>query len=265
MKKGILFDSTLCIGCGACYQACKEKNNLPPTTANYLTDKLSAKTYTVVNQRNKRFIRQMCMHCDTPTCASVCPVGAFVKTSDGPVVYNQDKCMGCRYCMQACPFGVPAYQWDSALPLVRKCTLCNDRVAAGLPTACASVCPTGATKFGDREELIEEARARIRAHPDKYVNHIYGVEEVGGTSVLLLSDVPFETLGYRTGLSREPLPLLTWNVLQKIPNLVTVGSVVMGGIWWITNRRTEVQRARKEALRSEREDQQRLPPVKEDL
>jgi formate dehydrogenase iron-sulfur subunit len=266
MKKGILFDSTLCIGCGACYQACKEKNNLPPTTANYLTEKLSAKTYTVVNRRNNRFVRQMCMHCDTPTCASVCPVGAFVKTSDGPVVYNQDKCMGCRYCMQACPFGVPAYQWDSALPLVRKCTLCNDRVAAGLSTACAAVCPTGATKFGDREELIEEARARIRANPDKYVNHIYGVEEVGGTSVLLLSDVPFETLGYRTSLSREPLPLLTWNVLQKIPNLVTVGSVVMGGIWWITNRRTEVQRAaRKEAQRSEREDEPRLPPVKEEL
>ena len=256
MKKGILFDSTLCIGCGACYQACKEKNNLPPTTANYLADKLSAKTYTVVRNRNGRFVRQMCMHCDTPTCASVCPVGALVKTSAGPVVYNEDKCMGCRYCMQACPFGVPTYEWDSALPRVRKCTLCSDRVLAGLPTACASVCPTGATKFGDREELIEEAKARIRARPDKYVNHIYGVEEVGGTSVLLLSDVPFETLGYRTSLSKEPLPLLTWNVLQKVPNLVTVGSVVMGGIWWITNRRTEVQRAaREERVRNEREEE----------
>ena len=138
---------------------------------------------------------------------------------------------------------------------MRKCTLCNDRVLAGLQTACASVCPTGATKFGDRDELIEEAKARIRAHPDKYVNHIYGVEEVGGTSVLLLSDVPFETLGYRTSLSKEPLPLLTWNVLQKIPNLVTVGGVVMGGIWWITNRRTEVQRAaREEKLRNEHEE-----------
>jgi Fe-S-cluster-containing dehydrogenase component len=161
----------------------------------------------VVNRRNGRFIRQMCMHCDTPTCASVCPVGAVVKTSAGPVLYNEDKCMGCRYCMQACPFGVPRYQWDSALPRVRKCTLCNDRVAAGLATACATVCPTGATKFGDRDELIEEATARIRANPDKYVNHIYGVDEVGGTSVLLISDVPFESLGYRTNLSKEPLPL----------------------------------------------------------
>ena len=255
MKKGILFDSTLCIGCGACYQACKEKNDLPETTDAYLTDKLSARTYTVVNRRNGRFIRQMCMHCETPTCASVCPVGALVKTADGPVLYNEDKCMGCRYCMQACPFGVPRYEWNSALPRVRKCTLCSDRVAAGLATACATVCPTGATKFGDRDELIEEAKARLRANPDKYVNHIYGIEEVGGTSVLMLSDVSFESLGYRTNLSKEPLPLLTWNVLQEIPNLVSIGGVLMGGIWWITNRRNEVQRAaREEKLRKERED-----------
>jgi len=255
MKKGILFDSTLCIGCGACYQACKEKNDLPETTDAYLTDKLSARTYTVVNRRNGRFIRQMCMHCETPTCASVCPVGALVKTADGPVLYNEDKCMGCRYCMQACPFGVPRYEWNSALPRVRKCTLCSDRVAAGLATACATVCPTGATKFGDRDELIEEAKARLRANPDKYVNHIYGIEEVGGTSVLMLSDVSFESLGYRTNLSKEPLPLLTWNVLQEIPNLVSIGGVLMGGIWWITNRRNEVQRAaREEKQRKERED-----------
>ena len=195
MKIGILFDSTLCIGCGACYQACKEKNNLPRTTDNYLTDKLSAGTYTVVSNRSNRFIRQMCMHCETPTCASVCPVGALVKTSAGPVVYDEDKCMGCRYCMQACPFGAPTYEWNSALPRVRKCTLCADRVVAGLPTACAAVCPTGATKFGDREALIEEAKARIRANPGKYVDHIYGVEEVGGTSVLLLSDVSFRESG----------------------------------------------------------------------
>jgi formate dehydrogenase iron-sulfur subunit len=259
MKKGILFDSTLCIGCGACYQACKEKNDLPQTSDTYLIDTLSAKTYTVVNRRGGRFIRQMCMHCDTPTCASVCPVGALVKTADGPVLYNEDKCMGCRYCMQACPFGVPRYEWNSALPRVRKCTLCSDRIAAGLATACATVCPTGATKFGDRDELIEEAKARLRASPDKYVNHIYGIEEVGGTSVLMLSDVPFESLGYRTNLSKEPLPLLTWNVLQEIPNLVSIGGVLMGGIWWITNRRNEVQRAaREEKVRKERDEREDL-------
>ncbi|MBI3950455.1 MAG: 4Fe-4S dicluster domain-containing protein [Acidobacteria bacterium] len=244
-KKGILFDSTLCIGCGACYEACKEKNHLPQTNG-FLKDELSDKTYTIVKKRSGRFVRQMCMHCENPTCASVCPVIALEKTAAGPVIYHEDRCMGCRYCMQACPFNVPKYEWSELQPRVRKCTMCYDRVTAGLPTACAEVCPTGATKFGNRDELIEEARSRIRAQPAHYVNHIYGVEEVGGTSVLLLSDVPIEQLGYRTDLSKVPLPMLTWNVLQKIPNFVAVGSVLLGGIWWITNRRIEVQRAERE-------------------
>ncbi|HET9531588.1 MAG TPA: 4Fe-4S dicluster domain-containing protein [Blastocatellia bacterium] len=252
-KKAILFDSTLCTGCGACYSACKEKNNLPQTSAAFLTDKLSARTYTVVNRRNGRYVRRMCMHCQEPTCVSVCPVGALVKTSSGPVLYDASKCMGCRYCMQACPFNIPQYEWDDSLtPRVQKCTLCSDRISEGLPTACATVCPTGATKFGDREQMIEEAKARIRDNPGKYIDHIYGLEEVGGTSVLLLSDVPFETLGYRTDLLKEPLPMLTWAVLHQIPRVVAVGGVLMSGIWWITNRRNEVQRAeRDEKLRKE--------------
>lgn len=241
-KKGLLFDATLCIGCGACYQACKERNRLPPTATHFLEDQLSDQTYTVVKKRGGRFVRQLCMHCEVPTCASVCPVGALEKTAAGPVIYHEERCIGCRYCMLACPFGIPKYEWRKILPRVRKCDLCADRLAVGRPTACAEVCPTGATKFGDRQELIEEARARLRAHPQKYVPRIYGLEEVGGTSVLLLSDVPFERLGYRTDLLREPLPLLTWQVLQKIPNFVVVGGVLLGGIWWITNRRQEVQR-----------------------
>lgn len=124
--------------------------------------------------------------------------------------------------------------------------MCRDRVAAGLETACATVCPTGATKFGYRDELIEEARARIAKNPDKYVNHIYGVAEVGGTSVLLLSDVSFDTLGYQTNLSKEPLPQLTWEVLHKLPKIVGVGGILMSGIWWITKRREDVQRAERE-------------------
>jgi formate dehydrogenase iron-sulfur subunit len=247
-KRAILFDSTLCIGCGACYNACKEKNGLPQTASDFRRDNLSADTYTVVNRRNGRFVRRMCMHCEDPTCASVCPVGALTKTSLGPVTYDASKCMGCRYCMQACPFNVPQYEWDDSItPRVRKCDMCRDRIAANLPTACASVCPTGATKFGGRDELIEEAKLRIRENPDKYVDHIYGLKEVGGTSVLLLSAVPFETLGYRADLSTEPLPLLTWSVLHQLPKVVGVGGVLMSGIWWITSRRTEVQRAERDA------------------
>jgi formate dehydrogenase iron-sulfur subunit len=246
-QKALLFDSTRCIGCGACYNACKEKNKLPATAVNFLRDDLSADTYTVVNRRNNRYVRRMCMHCEEPTCVSVCPVGALAKSPEGPVSYDASKCMGCRYCMQACPFNIPQYEWDNPItPRVRKCDMCRDRVAAGLPTACASVCPTGATRFGDREELIAEAQARIRNNPGRYVDHVYGVTEVGGTSVLLLSDVPFDTLGYRTDLLLEPLPQLTWNVLHKLPKIVGVGGVLMSGIWWITKRRDEVQRAQRE-------------------
>ncbi len=240
-RKGLLVDVTLCIGCGACYEACKERQHLPQTAAHFLDDHLSDRTYTVVKKRGGRFVRQLCMHCEVPTCVSVCPVAALEKTATGPVIYHEERCIGCRYCMLACPFGIPKYEWTKPLPRVRKCDLCADRIAAGKPTACAEVCPTGATMFGDRQKLIEEARARIRAHPQKYVPKIYGLEEVGGTSVLLLSDVPFEHLGYRTDLLQEPLPLLTWQVLQKIPSFVIVGSVLLGGIWWITSRRREVQ------------------------
>ncbi len=246
MKKGILFDSTLCIGCGACYQACKEKNDLPQTTDNYLTDKLSAKAYTVVNRRNGRFIRQMCMHCDTPTCASVCPVGALRKTAAGPVLYDESRCIGCRYCLQACPFDVPRYEWSSLQPRVRKCNLCAERVAQGRPNACAEACPTGATIAGEREDLLRTARARLAAEPDKYVPHIYGEHEAGGTSVLFLSPIPFEELDLPSNLIQEPLPMLTFRVLGKIPYFVPLGGAFLGAVWWITNRRQEVAAAEQE-------------------
>jgi formate dehydrogenase iron-sulfur subunit len=151
--------------------------------------------------------------------------------------------MGCRYCMVACPFGVPKYEWNKVLPRVQKCTMCSDRVAAGNQTACAEACPTGATKFGERDELIAEAQKRIHDNPGNYVNHIYGLTEVGGTSVLLLSSVPFEQFGYRADLSQDPLPMLTYRVLSRIPDFVPLGGMMLGGVWWITHRREEVATA----------------------
>jgi formate dehydrogenase iron-sulfur subunit len=142
--------------------------------------------------------------------------------------------------MVACPFGVPKYEWGKVLPKVQKCTMCADRVAAGQQTACADICPTGATKFGERDDLIQEAQQRIRDNPGQYVEHIYGLTEVGGTSVLLLSSVPFEEFGYRTDLSKDPLPILTYRVLSRIPDFVPLGGMLLGGVWWITHRREEV-------------------------
>ena len=144
--------------------------------------------------------------------------------------------------MTACPFQVPAYEWHSRLPKVRKCDMCYDRQRSGKPTACADACPTGATTCGERDALVAEARRRLAEKPGNYCQRIYGLQEVGGTSVLYLSAVPFEQIGLRTNLPQQPLPALTWRALEAVPDVVSVGSVLLGGIWWITNRRDEVAR-----------------------
>jgi formate dehydrogenase iron-sulfur subunit len=240
MSKAILYDATICIGCKLCEKACAERNGLPYDEKIAAESKQSDHKFTVVMSEGDKFMRRLCMNCQDPTCVSVCPVGAFHKSALGPVSYEASRCIGCRYCMLACPFSVPKYEWSKALPLVRKCDMCADRVAKGQQTACAEACPTGATKFGDRDALIAEARDRIAANRSQYIDHIYGLNEVGGTSVLLLSSVPFDHFGYKDGFSNESMPLLTYRALSEIPNLVTAGAALLGGIWWITNRRYEV-------------------------
>jgi formate dehydrogenase iron-sulfur subunit len=243
MPKAILYDSTLCIGCRLCEAGCAERWGLPYDDEIAAQEHLSARKLTTIVTHDDHFSRRLCMHCSDPTCASVCPVGALQKTELGPVVYDEDRCIGCRYCMLACPFQVPAYEWNSRLPRIKKCDMCYERQEAGEPTACAAACPTGATISGDRDELIAEARRRIAEKPDQYNDRVYGIEEVGGTSVLFLSAVPFEQIGLRTGLAHEPLPVLTWRVLSLIPDIVAVGTVLLGGVWWITHRREDVAAA----------------------
>ncbi len=237
-KKAMLIDLTLCIGCNACQDACKVENSLPKGEEK----KLSSTAYTALEEHDGVYVRRMCQHCNEPTCVSVCPVGAFEKTAEGPVLYDETKCIGCRYCIQACPFQVPRYEWSSNYPRVQKCRLCADRLKKGLPTACAEACPTGATIFGDRDDLVRIAYERLHAAPDKYVDRIYGLQEVGGTSILYLSSVPFEKLGFNTKLEEAALPMLTWNALSKVPSVVSIGGALLCGIWWITNRRIEVQK-----------------------
>jgi len=257
MSKALLYDATICIGCKQCEKACAEHNQLPYDDATAAEEIQSDHKFTVVLARSDHFMRRLCMNCEDPACASVCPVGALHKTAAGPVLYQESRCMGCRYCMVACPFSVPKYEWGKLAPRVRKCTMCADRVLAGTPTACAEVCPTGATKFGERQELIAEAQQRIRDNPGQYINHIYGVSEVGGTSVLLLSGVPFAQFGYKADLTRDPLPLYTYRVLSRIPDFLPLGGMLLGGIWWITHRREEVAEAEgkqsAEAARNTRE------------
>ncbi|MFY9673366.1 MAG: 4Fe-4S dicluster domain-containing protein [Terriglobales bacterium] len=245
MSKAILYDSTLCIGCKQCEGACAQQNKLPYDDNVAAESVQSAHKYTVVLTKEDKFMRRLCMHCQKPACASVCPVGALHKTSAGPVIYDVWKCIGCRYCMVACPFSQPKYEWQALNPRVRKCIMCPDRVAEGKQTACAEICPTGATKFGERDALITEARKRLSDNPTNYKQRIYGVDEVGGTSVLLIAGVDVEEFGYPASakLGDMPMPEYTGRVMERIPDFIPLWTLVLGGIYWVSHRRDEVAEA----------------------
>ncbi len=236
--KGMIIDTAKCIGCRSCERACKKVNNQPDAKPEN-KEILTATAYTVIQTRPVPTkedpkavmpVKVQCMHCNNPACASVCPVGAFTKSAAGPVVYDKDRCIGCRYCMMACPFGVPRYEWQSATPYVQKCDFCARRQAQGLQPACSEACPVAALKFGTRADLIVEAENRIKASPDKYVNYIYGKDEVGGTSMLYLARLPFATLGFRTDLPTQAPPEATAEVMTKLPGVVVGAATLLGGI-----------------------------------
>ncbi|NOT00588.1 MAG: 4Fe-4S dicluster domain-containing protein [Phycisphaerales bacterium] len=208
---GVLMDITQCVGCRKCEYACGQAAgfNVPPIEtfddrAVFENDRRPGPaSYTVVNryaagESPERFVKVNCLHCNEPACASACLVGALQKTATGAVVYDPWKCMGCRYCMVACPFQIPAYEYDNAFtPQVRKCTMCADRIANGARVpACVEICPKECLIYGRRDELLALAHDRIRQHPDRYVEHIYGEHEAGGASWLYLSDRRFADLGF---------------------------------------------------------------------
>lgn len=253
---GLLTDLTLCVGCRSCEKACNEENKLPSPAVPF--DEVSvfkeirrpdAHAYTVVNRhenpkdKNMPIYRKIqCNHCKEPACATACPIHAYSKTPEGAVRYDEDLCFGCRYCMIACPFYVPAYDYEKALePKIVKCTMCYDtRVKHGKITACAEACPAGAITFGKRDELIKIARKRIEKNPDKYINHIYGEHEAGGTNWIYLSGVPFEQLGFATNVPNKPPIELTKGFLSSVPLVFTIWPALFGMCYAAVRHRDEV-------------------------
>jgi formate dehydrogenase iron-sulfur subunit len=258
----VLHDTTHCIGCRKCEAACNAVNELPKPAKPFddLTvlekpRRTSAQAYTVVNQfaphaegRPPVFVKKQCNHCLEPACASACFVKAFTKTPQGAVVYNPDVCVGCRYCMIACPFDIPAYEYSKALdPRIMKCTLCHPRVMEGKLPGCVEACPTEALVFGAREELLRVARDRIHTFPERYLDHIYGEHEMGGTSWLYLSGRPFADVGMREDLGTAAAGQLTSGALGAVPMVVGLWPVLLTGIWAITKRKEKIA-AQEQAL-----------------
>lgn len=278
---GVLHDTTRCIGCRKCEKACNEVNKMPDPKIPF--DDLSVLdterrttvlTHTVVNKfplsnktpsgesnpekRSHVFVKKQCNHCLEPACASACFVKAFKKDEKGAVHYDETLCVGCRYCMVACPFNIPAYEYDNPLtPRVMKCTLCLPRIKEGKLPGCVEICPREALTFGERDSLIREARMRIQKHPDRYVDHIYGEHEMGGTSWLYLSQVPFSQIGMREDLGNHSAPELTSGALSAVPIVVGLWPVLLTGIYAISKRKDKVaEEEMQEAVSQTKEEAQ---------
>jgi formate dehydrogenase iron-sulfur subunit len=210
-------------------------------------DGLSAENWTsIIQKKDKHYIRKQCRHCLEPACVTACPVGALHKTKEGAVVYDSDKCLGCRYCMMACPYGIPRYDWDEPVPFIRKCILCYNDIKNGEQPACTKICPEGATIFGERSELLKIAHKRIEENPDRYIDKVWGEHEIGGTNVLYLSDIDLGFLTYQTHLGKEPLEETTATAMKSVPFAFVGMGGFMLGLNWIIRRRMEFSKKQNE-------------------
>jgi Fe-S-cluster-containing dehydrogenase component len=254
---GVLVDTTVCIGCRHCEWACRTAHDLPTPPLESYEDKTpfdamrrpDETALTVVNRYDNpkapavpTTVKVQCMHCDHPACVSACIVGAITKEENGAVIWDTDKCIGCRYCMVACPFQIPAFEYRKALgPKILKCDFCFERRKTGALPACVEQCPVEALTYGPREELARVARDRVRRLPDRYVPHVYGEFEVGGTSWMYLAGTDFAALQFPK-LGRSPAPGVSENIQHGIfAYFVPPVSLyaLLGAIMWIARQRRE--------------------------
>jgi len=256
-RSGVLVDITACIGCRNCEWACKKAHELPTQSIEHYEDKSVFKklrrpdetALTVINQyENEKHLNQpvnvkvQCMHCDHPACVSACIVGAISKYENGSVTWDTDKCIGCRYCMVACPFQIPSFEYEKAInPKIMKCDFCFERTKEGKLPACVDICPVEALTYGPRTDLIKIAREKIKKYPDKYINHVYGENEVGGTSWLYLAGQDFKKIGLPE-FGIKPAPGVSESIQHGIfAYFVPPASLyaLLAGIMWLSKKRKE--------------------------
>jgi len=246
---GVLVDLTRCIGCRTCEAACNKEQKLPEPDRPFNDTAVLEEQrrtdeghYTVVNRyatsKGPVHRKIQCNHCNEPACLTSCFVNAYTKTPEGAVVYNGKVCVGCRTCMVACPFNVPAYSYSSATnPEIKKCILCHEtRLKKGQPPACVEACPQGVLTFGHRKDLVKIGHERIRNNPGTYVDHIYGEHEVGGTAWLYLSSVPFQEVGFDVTLGNEPIIANVKDFLSTVPMVLAIWPALFTGFHLLATR-----------------------------
>ena len=257
-KNAMLIDTSKCIACRGCQVACKEWNDLragktkliPGTYQN--PPAIAANTWTIVRYSEKSddngtrwlFRKEQCLHCDQASCVEVCPTGAMAKHYDEFVEVDQEWCIGCRYCVQACPFG--AVQFDETTGTVKKCTLCIDRVLTGLEPACVKACPSGALSFGDREKLLTVARGRVdtlRARGSGS-SGVYGKDELGGLKVIYILNGP--PVAY--GLAPNPQVATASLSSSWLSGLLATGVLASLPFWFLFRRKRELAAETQEVL-----------------
>ena len=269
---GVLVDLCRCVGCRSCEAACNKEQELPPPEVPFddysvfdehrhggLKRRTSEGVYTVVNRYEVEhcdhplYRKFQCNHCQEPACLTSCFVNAYTKTPEGAVMYDPKVCVGCRTCMIACPFYVPAYSYSSVLnPIVQKCIMCYPtRLKFGKPPACVEACHTEALTFGHRTSVLTFARERIRQHPEKYVKHIYGEKEVGGTSWLYVSPVPFKDLGFDMNLGHVPIIDYVKSFLAIVPMVLCIWPALFAGFHRLANRKDGLEKEKSEGIREE--------------
>lgn len=236
---GVLYDSTRCVGCRTCEYECAAAHGLPePPSEIEVVRKTNETCNTVVNTfqttKGEVYIKRQCMHCNEPACGAACLTQAMHKNETGPVTWDGDKCMGCRYCMVSCPFDSPKFEYHSANPKIQKCDMCFDRQKAGEKPVCVTNCPNEALMYGKRRDLIKEARRRIYENPELYNDQVYGEHDAGGTGWLYISPVPFEELGMNTKLQQSSYPALTKGFLYSVPSVFVLLPTLLLGIYQST-------------------------------